>query len=244
MPKEAKKKECPYACKVFREASDQRAIEKIYNSFNPDDAAALPAFVMAMDRLVSDFRAQFRPDKIEDGDVDNLEEEYEDPNEKQEDDDEEVEEDDDDGDDVDVKVKVDVDDDDDEDSEEEDDKVDEEEEEDEDNKENASLAIMAASQRVSDEPDAGLDNINLEVLGNLSAEKEQAIKDTLSNFHVTATKIAVDDKNNYIVVGTTLQEMALAKVNAIQEKLQEMFPTMEGLRVRVQSSRVAFRLVI
>ena len=62
-----------YVCQIFTDQADHRLLERFFRDYKPNDVSSLPAFILGMDRLVSDFRSRYHPEAITDGDAQNLE---------------------------------------------------------------------------------------------------------------------------------------------------------------------------
>ena len=180
--------ETHYICKVFKEPSDQKILERIYKDHNPNGTSALPAFIMAMDRLVSDFKSQYATDDITDDDVDNMEEEY-------------VESEDDD-DDTEYKEGL---------------------------MEDASLTE---------------DDLMINAASAIDPEKEDALREIFTTYHIAIKKIQVDSRLSNIVIVTGNVEISTSKLTKLEKDLTSLYPTMEGLRVRVSMLKLAIRILL
>ena len=217
-----------YTCKVFTDQADHRLLERFYRDYKPNDVSSLPAFILGMDRLVSDFRSRYNPDSLEDGDVENLEEEGLDnaPDDLDDEDDSLPNDlsdnfDDLDGDDGEGDPDFDP--------------VDPEGDE-----ETAAYRSVANQRFGRTTPTNRI--FQVQGVQGLDSESEKVLRSIFTEFHINATTVSTDTKENAILVGTTVTNMTAGKIKAIEASFQKVYPNMETLKVGIIKGRIAFKL--
>lgn len=247
-----------YVCQVFTDQADHRMLERLFRDYKPNDVSSLPSFILGMDRLVSEFRSQYHPEAITDGDAQNLEDQAQDDQAQDSEEEDEVlpegqgpeqgqppeggEE----------QVQY-VDD--------QGNPVDDqgnpleqappeggeemppEEEQQQAPPQARSSVIEAAMARFG--PNVKLHpafEVSAAHNSGMSEESEGALRQLLNGFHVSSTFINGDTYNNTVTIGTTIKSITTGRIQQIESKLRELYPHMQMLEVMLVKSRLALRM--